>query len=213
VIIRMTTIVAAVTLSSALLAAQTPGPAASEQTALIKSFAEIQPIDVHTHIYKDDRELSALIKRLNLRAVNICVVDDRDPDFNALKPQRTEVLKVRRSTHGRVAFCTVLATSCATLGAMKDQHERDLLPPSGTPTEKFKYERVWFIGRLRDGYNHTCELPVQGKTLLEARDECNSLNSDLPIGAGYRYKPFRLAYRNAKPLRRGKRGREHTGRS
>jgi hypothetical protein len=138
VIIRMITIVAAVTLSSALLAAQTPGPAASEQTALIKSFAEIQPIDVHTHIYKDDPELSALIKRLNLRAVNICVVDDRDPDFNALKPQRTEVLKVRRSTHGRVAFCTVLATSCATLGAMKDQHERDLLPPSGTPNEKFK---------------------------------------------------------------------------
>jgi hypothetical protein len=96
---------------------------------------------------------------------------------------------------------------------MKDQHERDLLPPSGTHTEKIKYERVWFIGRLRDGNNHTCELLAEGKTLLEARDECNSLNSDLPIAAGYRYKPFRLAHPNAKPLRRGKRGREHTGRS
>jgi hypothetical protein len=135
--ILIANVLAGVKLSSALLTAQKSGPA-SDESALLKTFAEIQPIDVHTHIYKDDRELSALIKRLNLRAVNICVVDDRDPDFNALKPQRTEVLKVRRSTHGRVAFCTVLATSCATLGAMKDQHERDLLPPSGTPNEKFK---------------------------------------------------------------------------
>jgi hypothetical protein len=108
---------------------------------------------------------------------------------------------------------TCLLNHCGTLAAMKDQHERDLVPPSGTPTEKFKYERVWFIGRLRDGYNDTCELLGQGKTLLEARDECNSLNSDLPIGAGYRYKPFRLADPNAKPLGRGKRGREDTGRS
>jgi hypothetical protein len=90
--ILIANVVASVKLSSALLAAQKSGPA-SDESALLKTFAEIQPIDVHTHIYKDDRELSALIKRLNLRAVNICVVDDRDPDFNALKPQRTEVLK------------------------------------------------------------------------------------------------------------------------
>jgi hypothetical protein len=87
---------------------------------------------------------------------------------------------------------------------MRDQRERDLLPPSSAPTEKFKYERVWFVCRLRDGYNHTCELVGEPKTLLEARDECNALNSDLPIGAGYRYKPFRLAHPDAKRLRRGK---------
>lgn len=99
-------IVAAVTLSSALLAAQTSGPAASKKSALLNNFAEIQPVDVHTHIYKDDPELNALIKRLNLRTVNICVIDDRDPDFNGLELQRTEVLKVRQSTRGRVVFCT-----------------------------------------------------------------------------------------------------------
>ena len=99
-------IVAGAKLSSGWLKAQDSGQAASDETALLKGFAEIQPIDVHTHIYKDDPELDALIELLNLRAVNICVIDDRDPDFKGLEPQRTQVLKVRQSTRGRVAFCT-----------------------------------------------------------------------------------------------------------
>lgn len=101
-----TSIFAGVKLSSLLLGAQTSKPAASNQSALLKGFSEIQPIDAHTHIYKDDPELNALVERLNLRAVNICVIDDRDPDFKDLEPQRTQVLKVRHSTHGRIGFCT-----------------------------------------------------------------------------------------------------------
>jgi predicted TIM-barrel fold metal-dependent hydrolase len=104
-----TTIVAGVTLSSVLLPRQKSELSATDESALLKSFAQFEPIDVHTHIYKDDPELNALIKRLNLRAVNICVIDDRDPDFKGLEPQRTEVLKVRQSTLGRVAFCTTFS--------------------------------------------------------------------------------------------------------
>ena len=34
------------------------------------------------------------------------MIDDRDPDFRDLEPQRTAVLQVRESTQGRIAFCT-----------------------------------------------------------------------------------------------------------
>lgn len=104
-----TAIIAGVKLSSVLGATQESGPAASDESALLKGFSEIQPIDVHTHIYKNDPELNGLIERLNLRTVNICVIDDRDPDYKALEPQRTEVLTVRQSTHGRATFCTTFS--------------------------------------------------------------------------------------------------------
>ena len=90
-------------------AEQASKPAATSENAALKAFAEIQPIDAHIHIYKDDPALNALIQRLNLRAVNICVIDDRDPYGKGLEPQRTDVLKVRQSTKGRAAFCTTFS--------------------------------------------------------------------------------------------------------
>lgn len=101
--------VGAAKLSSVLIAAQSAKPAASGESALLRAFAEIQPIDAHIHIFKDDPALDALIERLNLRALNICVIDDRDSYGKGLEPQRTDVLKVRQSTHGRAAFCTTFS--------------------------------------------------------------------------------------------------------
>lgn len=95
--------------SSALMKASQSGPADSDEGRLLDAFTKFQPIDVHTHIYKDDPKLNALIQRLDLRTVNICVIDDRDPDFKALEPQRAEVLKARLSTHGRLTFCTTFS--------------------------------------------------------------------------------------------------------
>jgi hypothetical protein len=65
VTILVTTIVAGVKLSSVPVAAQKSESAASNESGLLQGFTEIQPIDVHTHIYKDDPELSALIKLLS----------------------------------------------------------------------------------------------------------------------------------------------------
>lgn len=109
IILTATTVIAGVKLSSILLTPHISGRAANEESALLRGFADIQPIDEHTHIYKDDPELNGLIKLLNLQAVNICVIDDRDPDFKELEPQRTEVLKVRQSTQGRLSFCTTFS--------------------------------------------------------------------------------------------------------
>jgi hypothetical protein len=58
-------IVAATKLSSVLLAAQKSSPSASDENVLLEGFAEIQPIDAHIHVYKDDPELDALIGRLS----------------------------------------------------------------------------------------------------------------------------------------------------
>jgi len=105
-VLTATVIVAGLRLSSIPLAAQASQPAATNESALLKGFSEIRPIDTHIHVYKDDQDLAALFERLNLRAVNICVIDDRDPDYKGLEPQRTQVLKFRESTRGRAAFAT-----------------------------------------------------------------------------------------------------------
>ena len=85
------------------------GPAAQSQSAALKAFAALDPIDAHVHLYKDDPAFGALMQRLNLRVLNICVIDDRDPYAKGLEPQRGDVLKVRHSTQGRAVFCTTFS--------------------------------------------------------------------------------------------------------
>ncbi len=80
--------------------------AANDEAALLAGFAKILPIDAHTHIYKNDPELLAFFEHLDMRAINICVIDDRDPDSKGLEPQRSQVLVVCRTTRGRAAFAT-----------------------------------------------------------------------------------------------------------
>ena len=122
----VTGIAAAVKQSSVTHAAQEAKPAANDESAMLKGFSEIQPIDAHIHIYKDDPQLDALIEGLNLRGVNICVLDDRDPEFNNLDVQRREITKVRRSTHGRMAFCTTFSPYEFELPGFRDQAIRQL---------------------------------------------------------------------------------------
>lgn len=92
-------------------ACQSTGPrqeskSGETQAATLADFAAVAPIDTHVHVYKDDPAFAAMVKRLDLRMVNICVIDDRDPFFKALEPQRSDELKVREATDGRAAFCT-----------------------------------------------------------------------------------------------------------
>ena len=85
-----------------------PAPQGAEagQDAALAAFAAIGPIDAHAHIYKDDAAFKTLLGRLNLRILNICVLDDRDPYYKSLKSQRDDLLKVRRATDGRAVLCT-----------------------------------------------------------------------------------------------------------
>ncbi|MGO8790469.1 MAG: amidohydrolase family protein [Terriglobia bacterium] len=72
-------------------------------------FNALGPIDAHVHLFKDDPAFGAFMQRLNLRILNICVIDDRDPYSKALEPQRGDVLKVARTTRGRAVFCTTFS--------------------------------------------------------------------------------------------------------
>jgi predicted TIM-barrel fold metal-dependent hydrolase len=82
---------------------------ASSQRRLLRGYGEIDPIDSHTHVYRDDAAFSAFLKRLNLHIVDICVIDDRDPFFKALQPQLRDVLDLVRSSGGFASLCTTFS--------------------------------------------------------------------------------------------------------
>ena len=75
----------------------------------LASFSALAPIDAHVHLYKDDPAFGAFLKRLNLRVLDIIVIDDRDPFGKGLEPQRSDVLKVVHVTAGRAIFCTTFS--------------------------------------------------------------------------------------------------------
>ncbi|HVN03032.1 MAG TPA: amidohydrolase family protein [Bryobacteraceae bacterium] len=81
------------------------GPPAGD----LASFSALEPIDAHVHLYKDDPAFGALMRRLKLHILDICVIDDRDPYFKGLEPQRSDVLKVVHSTGGRAVLCTTFS--------------------------------------------------------------------------------------------------------
>jgi len=95
--------------SSVLFAGQGSGVAASDHSALLEAFAEMNPIDAHVHLYKDDPAFGALLQRLKLRILDICLIDDRDPFFKAIEPQRGDVQRVVHSTSGRAVLCTTFS--------------------------------------------------------------------------------------------------------
>ena len=84
-----------------------PGPAPA--VADLTGFAALAPIDAHIHVYKDDPAFAAFMQRLNLRMLDILVIDDRDPYFKAMEPQRGDVLKVVHGTAGRAVLCTTFS--------------------------------------------------------------------------------------------------------
>lgn len=99
-----------VLLASVLLSGSSYGTKpALPPAADLASFSALAPIDAHVHLYKDDPAFGTLLKRLNLRVLDIAVIDDRDPYGKGLEPQRSDVLKVAHATEGRALFCTTFS--------------------------------------------------------------------------------------------------------
>ena len=82
-----------------------PSAGRADEQAL-KSFAAIHPIDVHVHVFKTDPAFQAMLERLNLKLMDILVMDDTLPYRKQLQPQIDDALALVRSSHGHVVLCT-----------------------------------------------------------------------------------------------------------
>src|SRR5256885_6059921 len=68
-------LLASVLLSGSSYETKTALPAAAD----LASFSAMAPIDAHVHLYKDDPDFGAFLKRLNLRVLDIIVIDEHGP--------------------------------------------------------------------------------------------------------------------------------------
>lgn len=62
-------------------------------------------IDAHVHVFDDRPEFFRLLRRLDLKVVNICVVDKHDKGFEEAEPQHTLALGVFKASQGRAPWC------------------------------------------------------------------------------------------------------------
>jgi predicted TIM-barrel fold metal-dependent hydrolase len=72
----------------------------------LKGFAALDPIDTHTHVFKDDPAFPTMLSRLRLHVLDICVFTDKEPAFSHLQDEIASALGVTRAAHGRVSWCT-----------------------------------------------------------------------------------------------------------
>ncbi len=72
----------------------------------LKHFAALDPIDTHTHVFRNEPAFHAMLKRLHLHLVDICVFTDQEPSFPTLQAEIDSALAVTRASKGHVSFCT-----------------------------------------------------------------------------------------------------------
>ena len=110
--VARTIVQAVVGISMVLFAtAQTPNPVSTaanpvDWESVLHGFAALHPIDVHVHVFKTDPAFQNMLEKLNLKLLNILVMDDTLSYRKQLQPQIDDALALMRSSQGRIAFCT-----------------------------------------------------------------------------------------------------------
>jgi len=74
--------------------------------AELRKFAALEPIDTHTHAFQNAPVFQAMLKRLHLHIVDICVVDDHSEFQKDLATQRGLALEVVHGSDGHASLCT-----------------------------------------------------------------------------------------------------------
>lgn len=68
------------------------------------SLRNVAPIDAHAHVFVDDPNVRAMLDSLNLRFVNITVLDPYERGYQALEPQLRGAQAVARGAKGRAPW-------------------------------------------------------------------------------------------------------------
>jgi len=79
---------------------------AAEDASALRAFAALHPIDVHVHVFKTNPQFQAMLERLNLKLLNILVMDDTLSYRKQLQKQIDDAQALVQSSHGHVALCT-----------------------------------------------------------------------------------------------------------
>lgn len=68
--------------------------------------ASFTRIDAHAHVFQDAPAFYPMLERLDMRLLNICVVDKHERGFSDIASQHATALEVRRASQGRAAWCS-----------------------------------------------------------------------------------------------------------
>jgi predicted TIM-barrel fold metal-dependent hydrolase len=72
----------------------------------LRGFAAFQPIDTHAHAFKLDSSFYAMMNRLHLHILDICVAHDKDQDFPNLLSQIKAAKSFVKASNGHAVLCT-----------------------------------------------------------------------------------------------------------
>ncbi|MEJ2009295.1 MAG: amidohydrolase family protein [Acidobacteriota bacterium] len=100
-------VAAGVVLSGHFLASPAPQPSDPQEAADLAALAGVHPIDTHTHVFQNSPAYYRMLKQLNMRTVDICVVSRaKEPPDRTQRAQFHMAMLVHRGSGGRVAVCT-----------------------------------------------------------------------------------------------------------
>lgn len=74
--------------------------------AELRRFAALDPIDTHTHVFQNSPAFFAMLERLHLHILDICVVDDHSKFQKNLAAERDAALEVVHASGGHASLCT-----------------------------------------------------------------------------------------------------------
>lgn len=77
----------------------------SQASSGLAALAQLDPIDTHTHIFKNDPAFYSMLDRLHLHVLDICVADDHNL-FRAFGPELASARAFIRGSGGHASLCT-----------------------------------------------------------------------------------------------------------